>query len=83
LREHWERTHQSAVCIVCCTWPVDLHHLDYGRLGNGKHDDIMPLGNVHHDRIHAAMDATPYLRRLGRRAATVILVQAMRRDPGR
>jgi hypothetical protein len=58
--------------------------MDYGRLGNEKYDDIAPLCcKAHHDRIHAAWDATPHLRRLGRRPATVILVQAMRRDPNR
>ena len=81
-REHWERTHEPAVCVVCGARPVDLHHMDYGRLGNEKHDDIICLCRMHHDRIHSAWDATPHLRRLGRRAATVIVVQAMRRTPG-
>jgi len=82
-REHWARTHQLAVCVVCGARPVELHHMDYGRLGNEKHDQLTPLCHAHHARIHIAWDATPHLRRLGRRAATIILVQAMRRDPDR
>ena len=82
-REHWARTHQLAACIVCGGRPVELHHMDYGLLGNEKHEDITALCRSHHARIHAAWDATPHLRRLGRRAATVVLVQAMRREPGR
>ena len=82
-REHWERTHEPAVCVVCGARPVDLHHMDYGRLGNEKDDDVVPLCHVHHDRIHAAWDATPHLRRLGRRSATVIVIAAMQRQLGR
>jgi len=81
-REHWERTHRPAVCVVCGARPVDLHHLDYRRLGNENHDEIWPLCHQHHNRIHKAWDATPHLRRLGRRAATVIVVQAMQRELG-
>jgi len=77
------RIRQPAVCVVCGARPVELHHLDYGRLGNEKHDDITALCHAHHARNHLAWDATPHLRRLGRRAATIAVVQAMRRDLGR
>ena len=41
--------------------------------------DLIPVCRAHHDRIHAAWDATPHLRKLGRRAAALTLISAMRR----
>ena len=42
-REHWERTHELAVCVVCGARPVDLHHMDYGDLGNEDYDQLIPM----------------------------------------
>ena len=57
---------------------VDLHHLDYADLGHETYDDLIPLCRPHHDRVHAAWDATPHLRRLGRRAGSLAIITAMR-----
>ena len=76
--EHRRRTGQPAVCVVCGNPEVDLHHLDYAKLGREAYEDLLPVCRVHHDRIHAAWDATPHLRRLGRRTATITLIAAMR-----
>jgi hypothetical protein len=44
--------------VVCGEPNVDLHHLDYARLGAEEYGDLIPACRVHHDRIHAARDAT-------------------------
>lgn len=82
-REHWERTHEHAVCVVCGARPVDLHHLDYGRLGNEDYDSLVPVCQPDHDRIHAAWEATPHVRRLGRRTATLVIILEMRKRTAR
>lgn len=83
LREHWERTNEHAVCVVCGERPVDLHHLDYGKLGNEDYESIVPVCRRDHDRIHAAWEATPHVRRLGRRTATMAVIAEMRERLGR
>ena len=77
-REHRRRTGQEPVCVVCGEPNVDLHHLDYADLGAEAYGDLIPVCRVHHDRIHAAWDATPHLRSLGRRAASLALISHMR-----
>jgi len=77
-REHRRRTGQEPVCVVCGDPDVDLHHLDYARLGGEDYGDLIAICHVHHDRIHAAWDATPHLRKLGRRAAALALINQMR-----
>ena len=64
--------------MVCGEPNVDLHHLDYAGLGAEAYGDLIPVCRVHHDRIHAAWDATPHLRSLGRRAASLALISNMR-----
>ena len=78
LTEHQRRTGQPATCVVCGATDIDLHHLDYQRLGRESYDDLLAICRVHHDRLHAAWDATPHLRRLGRRTATIAVVRGMR-----
>ena len=82
-REHWERTHQPAECIVCGTRPVDLHHLDYGNLADEDYDQLIPVCKRDHNRIHAAWEATAHVRRLGRRTATLAIIDEMRSRLGR
>ena len=82
-QEHWERTHEPAVCVVCGARPVDLHHLDYGNLGNEDYEQIIAVCGSHHDRIHAAWAATPHIRRLGRRTASLVIIAEMRKRLGR
>jgi len=82
-REHWERTNEHAVCVWCGERPVDLHHLDHGKLGDEDYESIVPVCRRDHDRIHAAWEATPHVRRLGRRAATMAVKAEMRERLGR
>jgi hypothetical protein len=77
LAEHRRRTGTAAVCAVCGDPDIDLHHLEY-TFGRERYEDLLPLCHVHHSRIHAAWDATPHLRRLGRRAASILLTIRMR-----
>ena len=77
-QEHWEQTHELAVCVVCGMRPVDLHHLDYDNLGDEDYDQLIPICRRDHDRIHAAWEATPHVRRLGRRTATLAIIDEMR-----
>ena len=74
---------ELAVCVDCGARPVDLHHLDYGNLGDKDYDALLPLCRRDHDRIHAAWEATPHVRRLGRRTATLDVVAEMRIRLGR
>ena len=78
IREHRDRTGTDPVCVVCRHPDVDLHHLDYADLGHETYNDLIPLCRPHHDRVHAAWDATPHLRRLGRRAGSLAIITAMR-----
>ena len=77
LAEHRRRTGAAAVCAVCGDPDIDLHHLEY-TFGRERYEDLLPVCPVHHGRIHAAWDATPHLRRLGRRAASILLTIRMR-----
>ena len=79
LSEYQRRNGRPATCVVCGRPDVDLHHVDYERLGHETFEDLLPTCRPHHDRIHAAWDASPDLRRLGRRIATVTVVASMRR----
>lgn len=81
LTEHQRRTGQPATCVVCGDPDIDLHHLDYQRLGRETYEDMLAICRIHHDRLHAAWDANPHLRSLGRRTATIILVSGMRSGP--
>lgn len=82
-QEHWEQTHQVAACVVCGARPVDLHHVDYADVGCEDHDSLLPLCRRDHNRVHAAWETTPHVRRLGRRAATLAIVAGLRRRSGR
>ncbi len=79
-QEHWERTHEPAICVVCGTRPVDLHHTDYGRLGDEDYDELVPVCRRHHDRIHEAWEATAHIRRLGRRNATLAIIAEIQKQ---
>ena len=68
--------------MVCGRPEVDLHHLDYARLGGEEYGDLIAVCRAHHDRIHAAWDATPHLRKLGRRAASIAVITTMRQHAG-
>ena len=70
-------TKTRAVCVVCGERPVDLHHLDYGKLGAEDYESMVPVCRRDHDRIHAAWEATPHMRRLGRRAASLAIIAEM------
>ena len=78
LAEHHTRTGTFASCLVCGNPDIDLHHLDYA-FGHEKYDDLLPLCRTHHTRLHNAWDAIPQLRRLGRRASSILPVIHMRR----
>lgn len=81
IREHRRRTGHEPTCVVCGEPNVDLHHLDYTRLGGEEYGDLIPLCRPHHDRIHAAWEATPHQRQLGRRTAALNLINQMRGTP--
>lgn len=56
--------------------------MDYGNLGNEDYDALLPLCRSDHNRVHAAWEATPHVRRLGRRTATLVIVAELRRRSG-
>lgn len=67
------------MCVVCGAPEVDLHHLDYDHLGRERLEDLLAMCDVHHEALHAAWDANPHWRRLGRRAGSLGLVASLRR----
>ena len=76
-------TGSPPVCLVCGRrWSVrsgHLHHLTYQRLGAEEPEDLMPLCNRDHTRLHDLLDGSPSWRRLGRAAATVGIIGVLRR----
>ncbi|MHB8188366.1 MAG: hypothetical protein ACYDDU_20320, partial [Dermatophilaceae bacterium] len=56
-----------------------LHHLTYQRLGAEEPEDLMPLCNRDHTRLHDLLDGSPSWRRLGRAGATVAIIGVLRR----
>ena len=77
-------TGSTPVCLVCGrNWSVrsgHLHHLTYQRLGSEEPADLMPLCGRDHARLHDVLDASSSWRRLGREAATVGIIEMLRRS---
>ena len=75
-----ERTGHPVVCAVCgANTELELHHLDYDRLGREHHEDLVPLCAGHHEHLHNVLDASREWRRLPRRAASAGIIASMRR----
>ena len=76
-------TGSPPVCLVCgrrwSTRSGHLHHLTYQRFGAEEPEDLMPLCNRDHTRLHDLLDGSPSWRRLGRAAATVGIIGVLRR----
>ncbi len=80
-REHRQRTDTDTdpACAVCGTCDgLELHHHEYTRLGHEDYDDLTPLCQLHHRRLHDVYDASKQWRSIGRRAASVGIIAAMR-----
>ncbi len=53
IKNRYWSTHQRA-CAVCSTSKyIHLHHMFYGRFGQEKDEDLIPLCREHHDEYHA------------------------------
>ena len=76
-------TGSPPVCLVCGRrWSArsgHLHHLTYQRLGAEEPEDLMPLCNRDHTRLHDLLESSPSWRRLGRATATVGIIGVLRR----
>lgn len=74
----------APACLACGqVWTVrrgDLHHASYDRLGAEAFTDLLPLCRADHTRLHELWDASPAWRRLGRAAASMGLIAALRRQ---
>ena len=79
LDEHYTRTDEPPVCVVCGDGKFELHHLDYDRLGHESYDDLTPLCHRHHGAVHDAWDASAAWRRLGRRVGSAGIITQLRR----
>ncbi len=77
-REYLKRNDSEPTCVVCGSRRIDLHHLEHRRVGAERFEDLLPLCRLHHRAVHAAWDVSPQWRRLGRRVATLAMVQLMR-----
>lgn len=84
LRREWFEEERStgapAACAVCgATTTLELHHLDYQRLGAERHEDLVALCAEHHKRVHDVLDASSQWRRLPRRTASMGIIATMSR----
>lgn len=89
VRRNWDALHrlltegQPPRCAVCdAEWRLDhddLHHLEYGNLGNETYPDLMPLCRPCHEQLHQWLDASPAWRQLPLRTASLELVKRLRR----
>lgn len=60
-----ERDHMGEVaempCLVCCAWPVDVHHVvgyaDRAGRAPKRHDRVVPLCKPHHDVQHGPRES--------------------------
>ena len=78
LEQHYTRSEEPPVCVVCGAGRFELHHLDYDRLGRETYDDLLPLCREHHRALHDAWDASTQWRRLGRRTGSAGIIAQLR-----
>lgn len=83
LRAWTARTGRSPMCAICgASWDLssgDLHHRSYQRLGAESDRDLIPLcRRPCHDRLHEILEAHPAWLRLGREAATDVIIARLR-----
>ena len=87
-REAWYRAFVATdaaqpLCTACgVAWMLDhgdLHHRTYGRLGNERDEDLMPMCRDCHDELHRILERNPAWRRMGRPQATDLIVTGMAR----
>lgn len=72
------------VCLVCGqAWTrghCDLHHASYRRLGAEAFTDLLPLCRADHSALHELWDASSAWRCMGRQAASLAIIAALRRQ---
>lgn len=79
-REKWVRDEETRIApaqVMCrggCgkAWRVDrddLHHCDYGRLGNEAHEDLWAMCRTCHTQLHDLLESSRSWRRLPTRQA--------------
>jgi hypothetical protein len=81
-------------CVVCgaiwrdekrptdqCT--LDMHHVDYKKLGGETFDDLIPMCRAHHEVLHRLIDAFPSYQRMTRREATRQIIPRLRDEVAR
>lgn len=47
-----------ALCAVCGSAKIQLHHHNYANLGNESVSDVTPLCDQHHSEVHAWLEKT-------------------------
>lgn len=60
--DHWKEfrsrylsSGMPRACRVCNSRRIELHHINYDRIGNEEFSDIMPLCAGHHEQVHAKL----------------------------
>lgn len=56
-RKEYRQSGRPCVCAVCQSPTVQFHHVTYERLGSELLDDLVPVCEYHHSRIHAVLKA--------------------------
>ncbi|MFT4188525.1 MAG: hypothetical protein QM621_08075 [Aeromicrobium sp.] len=86
-RRDWHAHHVTVTgseprCAGCLAeWSLDdddLHHLDYTRLGDEAHADLIAVCRACHDVVHWLYDSSRAYRRLGLRTASLTILQRIR-----
>lgn len=51
-RSKYYKLSKKLYCRVCKSFKIELHHINYSRLGNEMLTDVIPLCREHHEKIH-------------------------------
>jgi len=80
LREYVRRFGTAPVCACCRRgWTLrdDLHHLSYDRLGNERHEDLLPMCRTCHRALHRILDTSPHWRAMPRSTASLAIIERL------
>ena len=71
------RDHPGLRCRRGWTLRDDLHHLSYDRLGNERHEDLLPLCRTCHRALHRILDTSPHWRAMPRSTASLAIIERL------
>jgi hypothetical protein len=54
--KRYEAAGLDRCCLICCRPDFELHHRDYGALGEEPPEHLVPLCRDHHHEVHRLLD---------------------------